>query len=177
MGHSKFEWPVLYLLTLMKIEKIDLNTGRVFPMAFIFFGFLLSVAGLWLILTGNSLVGIILLPAALFVLFTNYGVEVDPNHKYFNEYLNIVGVRKDNKIEYSAITNLYIVKTKISQRATSYGGRISTFHDEVYEAYLRFEGYNDRVFLLEDKKKERVFEKLKSLSVQLNISIEDRTNE
>lgn len=156
-------------------EKININTGKVFPLSFIFFGLLLTAAGAFLIISDIKIIGLLLLPAGFIVSFSNYGIEVDPKKLYFNEYIRILGLRKNKKKKFSKIERLYIIKTNVSQRATSYGGTVSTFYEEIYEAYLRFCDMENRVFLLQNKNKEKLMNKLKPIAYVLNVTIEDRS--
>ncbi len=153
-------------------KKVDINTGKLFPAAFIFFGVLLAGIGGWLLLTGNVVFGLLLLPVSLVLTTSRYGLEIDVSERFYNEYIQIAGVRRNNRKKYTTADRLYVKQGNVSQTMTSYGGSVSTLREKIYSGYLVFSDH-EKLHILDSGNKDKLLKKLEPVARALDIHITD----
>lgn len=89
------------------MKNFNRKTDSYFPNQFVFIGYLISLFGLYLLFRLNFL-GLIAIPAGLFISFSFVGIEIDFKDNKFKEYLGIFNFKFGKwhtlpKVEYVTI--------------------------------------------------------------------------
>lgn len=156
-------------------KKIDLSTGQYFYSQFVLFGYVLIGVALWLFYKEEYAVGVVSVLISIILLTTRKGLEINLSKKYINEYVQILGWRKGNKMVLENLDRIVIKRIKESQTMNSHGGRRAAITNYVYKSFLI--SNDEALAIYENRDKEKLIGKLKPVSDFLEISIKDETGE
>jgi hypothetical protein len=157
------------------IKKIDLNTGRYFSSSFVLFGVvLIGVAG-WLFYKEEYIIGIVAVPISIILLTTRKGLEINLSEKFLNEYVQIIGWKKNNKMTLGHLNKILIKRIKVSQTMNSHGGSRTSITDYVYRSYLIMD--DEAILIYENGDRKKLINQLKPVSDFLEVTLMDETRE
>jgi hypothetical protein len=153
------------------MNNVDFKTSLYFPLTFIFFGGLLGVGGIALVVSGSPVIGAVLLLVGLVLLTTHYRLAINFDKKTYHDYVWILGLKQGEKVRFENIEYLFIKKSRVSQ-TMSVRVASSTIQKEVYDGYLKF-SEKDKIHLLTKDNKNDLIAKLKEISSALKVKIVD----
>jgi hypothetical protein len=153
------------------MNNVDCKTSLYFPLTFIFFGALLGVGGIALVVSGSPVIGVVLLLVGLVLLTTHYRLAINFDKKTYHDYVWILGLKHGEKVKFENIEYLFIKKSRVSQ-TMSVRVASSTIQKEVYDGYLKF-SEKDKIHLLTKDNKNDLIAKLKEISSALKVKIVD----
>ena len=158
----------------MPSNKIDFKTQFFFPGGVVFVGGILILVGL-LALFSHITLAIICIGSGIVLSTTHVRIEIDLQNKKYREYIVFLGLRVGKWERFHELEYLFVRKAKVSQRSSNYISSI-TVYGERYEGYLHYDG-DVMLHMFSENKKEKVLERLRKLSTQLNLRVVDKTGE
>lgn len=152
------------------METEDFKTSGYFPWTIYFFGMVLAVLGLFVILK-SIIIGSIIMLVSVVILTTHNRLTINFEKKIFQDYVWILGLKHGDIATFDHIEYLFIKKSKVSQTVNS---RVSsmTVRKEVYDGYIKF-SEKDKIHLMTKDNKSDLINKLNELSTKLNVRIID----
>ena len=141
-----------------------------------FFGILLVIIGLVIFYKIMAL-SIILILIGLVIAFSNSGVIINLENNTFQEYNSFFFFKTGENERFDKIDLLYINKNNKSQQMNS--PRMTQTHVMKYvqyDAYIKFDN-GDKLHLLTEKDKAKLFSKLEPVVKHVGIPITDNTQE
>lgn len=106
------------------------------------------------------------------IIFTTHNrLRIDFERKVFLDYLWILGMKHGVNASFETIQYIFIKKVLVSQRMNT---RVSTstIRKEVYKGFLKF-SEEEKVFLAENDRKDKLIEKLRSISKKIQVDVVD----
>ena len=82
-----------------------------------------------------------------------------------------MGIRKLSQRKYESVEKIFINTSRSSQKATSYGGKTTTFHDREFRAFLKTTD-GQTIELISSKSEESLMKRLKIIEKKLKTTIE-----
>lgn len=159
----------------MNKSYVDIKSGCLFPIQFQFFGVLLIIITIVLFVT-YPLWSILTLLLSLLIFTSTSGIEFNPTNKTYRPYHSFLFIKTGKALPYDEIEKIYINGSHVTQRIyTAHTAQSATFKNKEFDAYVKFTN-GKKEYLLTDKKKELLIEKLRALSASLNIEITDNTD-
>lgn len=113
--------------------------------------------------------GMLMLLSALLV-FTNKGVSVDLKNKLIKKFINVLGLSLGSDVPYQELNSLVLVKSRQSQTMHSRGSTTTIWFD-LYRAFAVAD--QQKILLMESKRRGVIYKKLKALSDTAAIPIEE----
>ena len=131
-------------------------------------------AGVYLIINGIPIWGVLFLVTSALILTTNYITEIDLHGKIYKDYLSLLGLPFNNESNtFNTIDRIIITKRNYSQTInTRAQSRQMDWTD--YTATLIMDNDNT-LDLLTKNDKHKLLLNLKEFSTFLNVGVEDRT--
>jgi len=158
----------------MNDKVVDIKSGKLFPTQFQFFGILLFIVTIALVVT-YPLWSIVTLLLSLLIFTSTSGIEFNPVKKTYRPYHSFFFIKTGKSLHYAGIEKIYINSSHVSQRIyTAHTAQSATFKNEEFDAYVKFTN-GKKEYLLTDKKKDRLLHKLKALSAAVQLKVEDNT--
>lgn len=156
----------------MTKDTVDIKAGMLFPFHFLILGGVFLFAGL-LIVISHPIIAAILIVIALLILTAYEGTEINPSSKTIREYNAFLFVKSGKERKFARVEGIVVHKAKVSQKMfTARTMSSSTFSHTEYNAYLKLYG-EERIFLLSNKDKVKLLEKVRELARILNTSVSD----
>lgn len=149
-------------------RKISIVTQTYFEDLFYYSGLACLVFG-FPILVINWYVGLIFLTIGLLVFTTAYKLTFDTENKTIEDYLFILGMKRDLKsIQYNRLLYIKIKSGKYTQQL-SLRAASTTIEGIMYSAYLQTD--NELLFLGESKSLKSITKKAQKLANKLNLEL------
>ena len=157
-----------------KANTIDFISDRLFPWQFLLIGVLFLVAGLATALIKPIISSVLIIVGG--IIITGYRrIEFDQKKKEYRVYNSFFFLKYGKWDTYGSVVNIYVNSSNVSQRvATMRTNHRSTFKNIEYNAYIEIED-GSKVYLVGSKDKNRLFNKLASLSAFFQLPIIDNT--
>ncbi|MDN5214788.1 hypothetical protein QQ020_22100 [Fulvivirgaceae bacterium BMA12] len=156
----------------MKTNTYVQKTERFFPEGLVFGGILMILIGVGALVI-KPLLGIILLPAGLSVVFLHYGILIDFEQKRYKEYWGLLGLRFGKWKVLPPVTYISLTKSRFSQQM-GLRGATSTMRGVLYKGNLRLDD-EEKILVIQSGKKEKVLQTLKYLATKMDIKLLDCT--
>ena len=158
----------------MKKDKIDIQTGILFPWHFQLIAALVFAVGLVAIIE-KPMLSVILLAGSLFILTGRSGVIINRAENVYQEYMSFFFIKNGKKIRYTGIEKIFVSTSKVSQRMhTAHTNHSSVFSQIEFNGYLKFDN-GVKVHLSSKRNKEKLLKELHRISSFLNAPLEDNT--
>lgn len=147
-------------------SNISISTQTYFGDHFYYTGWVLLILGIPIMIT-NWYVGIIALLIGILVTTSSYKLVIDLNTKHIEDYLFILGMKRNLLIkEFSQLMKVTVKSSKYSQqlqlRAAS-----TVIEGTMYSAYLVTD--TETLFLGESKSKSRIDRKAQKIAASLGV--------
>ena len=147
-------------------SNISISTQTYFGDHFYYTGWVLLILGIPIMIT-NWYVGIIVLLIGILVTTSSYKLVIDLNTKHIEDYLFILGMKRNLLIkEFSQLMKVTVKSSKYSQqlqlRAAS-----TVIEGTMYSAYLVTD--TETLFLGESKSKSRIDRKAQKIAASLGV--------
>ena len=99
-------------------------------------------------------------------------IEINMNKKFIHEYIWVLGIKWGRPKLFEHIEYILINETKMSQKMSSWGGRV--YHNKYvnYVAYLKL-STGENHLIAKSKNHTSLINKIKKLSIRLNIPIKE----
>jgi len=144
-----------------------------FPTSLIYFGYLLSPAGIVVAFTTHYLLGLALVLVGIFLITAHYGILVDVGSRRYKEYWGAIGFKKGSWKVLPVVQHIYTNKKNYTEVRGS-RGTSSKFYFTVYRAFLNIEE-EDNIEVAYSKDQEKVKVKARELAALLKLEVFDRT--
>jgi hypothetical protein len=157
----------------MKKDVLDFKSDKLFPWQFQLLGVVILIGGLGAI-TSILYLTPVLIALALLIFTAHRGIEFDSIKKTYRVYNSFIFIKTGKSLNYEVVEKIYINLSKVSQKIYTRANLGTTFKNQEYDAYLKFDN-SQKIFLLNGKDKEEVMSKLKSLSNFFQLEVIDNT--
>ncbi|MDH5381445.1 MAG: phage holin family protein [Cyclobacteriaceae bacterium] len=138
----------------------------------IFFGVGLFLVGL-VLMAISIIAALIFLVLGLAVATYNRGVEIDIKNKEYKEYESMLWIPKGSWENYNEVEKMFINKVWVSRKMSSArANQKFTQKGNVYKGFVKFDGER-KVLVIENKRMNKVIDKLKEINREFNVDIED----
>lgn len=128
-------------------EKLEAETGSLFPPTMTFVGKIAFIVGLFFVLFA-PLLGLFVLLVGAYLGFGKLGVELIPGQESYREFTKIFGLRLGKPKSYKAYPFLSVMRTKVTSSAYSMTNRnASTGSDVYYDVYMLDQSHRKKVLI------------------------------
>lgn len=158
---------------MMGYNKINLASGKLFPIQFQWLAFIFLFFGTTLLFV-NPIVGVVLLLPGGLILTSFSGFEIDFKNKKYRRYNSFFRFKFGQWQELKPVAKIYINKIKTSQKMYSQANLSSTLRGFCFKSYIKFSN-EERVFIVEKKDKNNLIELLQPLATSLKLEIIDNS--
>ncbi len=156
----------------MKTSIYARKTERFFPEGLVLGGILMILIGAGALVI-RPLLGIILLPAGLSIVFLHYGILIDFQQKMYKEYWGLLGLRFGKWKVLPPVAYISLTKSRFSQEM-GLRGASSTVKGVLYKGNLRLHD-EEKILVIQSAKKEKVLQTLKYLAAEMDLKLLDCT--
>ena len=146
------------------------------PLHFIVLGaFLILYSGFNLIILEGVIFNLILLLLGAVLVTTQQRLEINTDKKLYSGYYWLLGLKLNNYTEsYTEIISVECATANYSQEYGKYNRRFIS--GTMFKGHIELKE-QDNLFVGENKNKATLLKKLTKLSTQLQVPLEDKTNE
>ena len=168
-----------YLMSTEKAKIIRITRGNSLPitfrMAFSLILFLIYIALTGYLPKALVIALMILLAPILPLIWTLQDmIEINMNKKLIHEYIWVLGSKWGTPKLFEHIEYIFINETKMGQTMFSWGGRVHYKQHYEYLAYLKLNS-GKKYLLKRSKNHESLVNKMKKISVKLNVPLKEMT--
>jgi hypothetical protein len=151
---------------------MDLKIETYLPLFFIVLGIGFILGGILNILEYTVLaIGTITIGLAL--VTTQSRLEINPEQKYYREYVWILGSKWGEKIKYNEVQNFFLKETRKKQvYAQTYKNHYAS--GQHFNGYLKF-SENQKILIGDSSSKDWVLNRIKKMNSNLGVEIRDLT--
>jgi hypothetical protein len=147
--------------------KIKITTSYYFEGFFNILGYVMIPIAIYLLFVNQYTIGLIVGYIAFVLLTSKYQLLIDPNEKYYKDYLWISGFEIGDKKSFHQLGVVSVKPEKYVQRISSFAYN-KEMRFTVYAIYIFIDG--EELYAGEYKEKPKADERAKELSAQLGTS-------
>lgn len=151
--------------------KVDYRTQYYFPRNVVTLGHAMIFLGAVVLTLIHWIAGVVMIGTGLLIVSVNYGIVIDSDKKWYNDYLFILGANLGKRTPYEAIEYLMISDTHKPEELPKKASR-GHMAQHVFSGYIKFSD-QEGVHLLSSRKKQKVMHFLQKLANELNLEIRD----
>jgi len=150
-----------------------IRSGKLFPFQFQYFGILLIIISVLLLIDYVYLAPVPLLPGIMMVTAW-HGVELVPTEGKYRAFNSFILFKTGTWRSYDILEKLYITESFRTQKVYMLVTSGPTIRKKYYNGYLKFED-GTKLLLISRKSKPMVLDRLKKFNRHLKLEISDYT--